>query len=88
MNQVIKQWVQRAGTSLEQNIPELLKNLIWMNSMKWGDNNLLWGRPLKSILAIFDCDIDDLIKKNRLELLQLLCKTFDNYLNFSKVENL
>ncbi len=33
-------------------------------------------------------DEDELIKKNRLELLQMLCKTFDNYLNFSKVESL
>ena len=33
-------------------------------------------------------DEDELIKKNRLELLQMLCKTFDNYLNFSKVETL
>ena len=33
-------------------------------------------------------DQDELIKKNRLELLQMLCKTFDNYLNFSKVESL
>ena len=33
-------------------------------------------------------DKDILIKKNRLELLQMLCKTFDNYLNFSKIESL
>jgi len=33
-------------------------------------------------------DEDELIKKNRLELLQMLCKTFDNYLNFSKIESL
>jgi len=33
-------------------------------------------------------DQDQLIKKNRLELLQMLCKTFDNYLNFSKIESL
>ena len=26
------------------------------------------------------------IKKNRLELLNMLCKTFDNYFNFSKIE--
>ena len=32
-------------------------------------------------------DEDELIKKNRLELLLMLCKTFDNYLNFSKVES-
>ena len=31
-------------------------------------------------------DNDPSIKKNRLELLKMLCKTFDNYLNFSIVE--
>jgi glycyl-tRNA synthetase beta chain len=31
-------------------------------------------------------DEDKSIKKNRLELLQMLCKTFDNYINFSKIE--
>ena len=30
---------------------------------------------------------DKAIKKNRLELLQMLCKTFDNYLNFSVIES-
>ena len=33
-------------------------------------------------------DNDNNIKKNRLELLQMLCKTFDNYCNFSKIESL
>ena len=31
-------------------------------------------------------DEDKNIKKNRLELLQMLCRTFDNYVNFSKIE--
>ena len=31
-------------------------------------------------------DPDDAIKKNRLELLAMLCKSFDNYFNFSKIE--
>ena len=31
-------------------------------------------------------DEDVIIKKNRLELLNMLCKTFDNYFNFSKIE--
>jgi len=31
-------------------------------------------------------DEDKTIQKNRLELLQMLCKTFDNYLNFSTIE--
>ena len=36
------------------NIPKILENLPWKKSMKWGEYNLYWGRPLKSILAIFD----------------------------------
>ena len=32
-------------------------------------------------------DEDEAIKKNRLELMQLLCKTFNNYLNFSNIES-
>ena len=31
-------------------------------------------------------DEDIIIKKNRLELLNMLCRTFDNYFNFSKIE--
>ncbi|MDA7756206.1 glycine--tRNA ligase subunit beta, partial [Candidatus Pelagibacter sp.] len=31
-------------------------------------------------------DEDKSIKKNRLELLQMLCRTFDNYINFSNLE--
>jgi len=31
-------------------------------------------------------DEDPIIKKNRLELLKMLCKSFDNYFNFSKLE--
>tara|TARA_B110000114_G_scaffold132132_1_gene138383 strand:- start:269 stop:1267 length:999 start_codon:yes stop_codon:yes gene_type:complete len=31
-------------------------------------------------------DEDKNIKKNRLELLQMLCRTFDNYVNFSNIE--
>ena len=31
-------------------------------------------------------DEDKTIQKNRLELLQMLCRTFDNYLNFSNIE--
>jgi len=44
----------------------------------------------KVIFEFFDNvkvnDEDEHIKKNRLELLQMLCKTFDNYTNFSKIE--
>jgi glycyl-tRNA synthetase beta chain len=33
-------------------------------------------------------DVDKVIKKNRLELIKMLCRTFDNYLNFSKIESM
>ncbi|MAH52330.1 MAG: hypothetical protein CMI69_01965 [Candidatus Pelagibacter sp.] len=46
----------------------------------------------KEIFDFFDNVIvnheDESIKKNRLELLQMLCKTFDNYINFSSIESL
>ena len=36
------------------NIPKILDNLPWKKSMRWGEHSLYWGRPLKSILAIYD----------------------------------
>ena len=39
---------------LETNIPSLLSKITWKKSMKWGNYDLNWPRPLKSILAIFD----------------------------------
>ncbi len=35
-------------------VPKLLKNYQWKKSMKWGEHDLNWGRPLKSILSVFD----------------------------------
>jgi glycyl-tRNA synthetase beta chain len=39
---------------LEQLVPSILQKIQWKKSMRWSDFNLNWGRPLKSILAIFD----------------------------------
>ena len=39
---------------LAQFIPKILDNYQWKKSMKWGEFELNWGRPLKSILSIFD----------------------------------
>ena len=44
---------------LEENIPSILEKVKWKKSMKWGDNDMYWGRPLKSILTVFD---DSLVK--------------------------
>ena len=35
-------------------VPKLLESHQWKKSMKWGEFDLNWGRPLKSILSVFD----------------------------------
>ena len=39
---------------LEEFIPKILEAYQWKKSMKWGNFDLNWGRPLKSILSIFN----------------------------------
>jgi len=35
-------------------IPEVLQSYSWKKSMKWSIYDLSWGRPLKSIIALFN----------------------------------
>ena len=44
---------------LTEFIPKLLENYQWKKSMKWGQFDLNWGRPLKSILSIFENKVID-----------------------------
>ncbi len=71
----LKKYFVNIGNDSE-NYSETLKNLA---SLK------------KPIYEFFDNiivnDNDLTIRKNRLELLQMLCKTFENYINFSKIES-
>ena len=39
---------------LENNLSKIINDFKWKKSMKWGNFELSWGRPLKSILCIFD----------------------------------
>ena len=39
---------------LEEFVPLVLQKIQWGKSMKWGEFDLNWGRPLKLILAVFD----------------------------------
>ncbi len=39
---------------LKKNLPLILEKISWKKSMKWGENQIFWGRPLKSILALFN----------------------------------
>ena len=48
--------------SKEVQTSEILKKIVlnsiasikWKKSMRWGETNLLWGRPLRSILAVYN----------------------------------
>ena len=42
---------------LQSIIPESLRDYSWAKSMKWSDYNLTWGRPLKSIIALFNSKV-------------------------------
>ncbi len=44
---------------LKDLIPKLLGSYQWKKSMKWGEFDLNWARPLKSILSVFDEKIID-----------------------------
>ena len=45
------------GDELSLLVPEILKKYSWKKSMRWADYSLNWGRPLKSILCLFDNEI-------------------------------
>jgi len=34
--------------------PKAIASINWKKSMRWSDHDLMWGRPLRSILAIFN----------------------------------
>ena len=40
--------------SLKTILPKSLASISWKKSMKWSDYNLMWGRPLRSIFAMFN----------------------------------
>ena len=79
----------------EKNLFKKIKELskYFINLHKDEDYSLTLNKLASAKAVIFDFfenvivnDEDEMIKKNRLELLQLLCKTFDNYINFSNIE--
>ena len=73
-------------------IPKILGNYQWKKSMKWGEFDLNWGRPLKSILSVFDKKIvsfnfHHLVSSNSTFVdkdLEEKKKTFDNFKSYQK----
>jgi len=35
-------------------LPKIIASISWKKSMKWATNSMMWGRPLRSIFAIFN----------------------------------
>ncbi len=77
---------------LTEFIPKILSNYQWKKSMKWGEFDLEWGRPLKSILSVFDKKIINfefhhLLSSNSTFIdkdLEEKKKTFDNFKTYEK----
>ena len=73
-------------------VPKILGNYHWKKSMKWGEFDLNWGRPLKSILSVFDKKIvsfnfHHLVSSNSTFVdkdLEEKKKTFDNFKSYQK----
>ena len=77
---------------LKESIASLLLKISWKKSMKWGNHDLYWGRPLKSILALFDQKIiefklNHLLSSNKTftdKDLEDEVKSFDNFKSYIK----
>ena len=73
-------------------IPKILANYQWEKSMKWGEFDLNWGRPLKSILSVFNkkiisFDFHHLVSSNSTFIdkdFEEKKKNFDNFRNYEK----
>jgi len=42
---------------LVKQMPKILGSINWKKSMRWSEHDLMWGRPLRSILALFNTNI-------------------------------
>ncbi len=80
-------------------IPETLKTYSWKKSMKWSNYSLNWGRPLRSIVAIFNNKIVSFdffhLKSGNQTLIESLneekikkVSDFKSYLNILESENI
>ena len=80
---------------LKEILPKTLASISWKKSMKWSHYDLTWGRPLRSILALFNnkkliFKFDHLETTDRIIVQQDLTtksskiKNFKNYITFLK----
>jgi len=84
---------------LQSIIPEALQSYSWKKSMKWSVYDLSWGRPLKSIIALFGNKVVNFnffhLKSSNLTLIDgakedkiKKVNSFKSYLNILKSQNI
>ena len=54
---VIDQKGRDTGELIAEFIPQIVRGFSWPKSMRWGDGELRWVRPLHSILCVFDGEV-------------------------------
>jgi len=80
-------------------LPKALASISWKKSMKWSHHNLMWGRPLRSIFALFNDkkiefqfdhleSSDEIIIEQDLDLKSKKVKNFKEYKNLLKSNNI
>ncbi len=80
---------------LKDTLPKTLTAISWKKSMKWSDYNLMWGRPLRSVLAIFNNKkisfelnhlktTDNIIIENQQKIKVKKIKNFKDYITLLK----
>ena len=80
-------------------LPKALTSISWKKSMKWSDHNLMWGRPLISIFAVFNekkinfkfdhiTSSDEIIIEQDLTLKNKKIKNYKEYKEFLKNNNI
>ncbi|MDC1092624.1 glycine--tRNA ligase subunit beta [Pelagibacteraceae bacterium] len=80
-------------------LPKALISISWKKSMKWSDHSLMWGRPLRSIFALFNgkkiafqfdhlVSSDEIIIEQDLDLKSKKVKNFKDYDSLLKSNNI
>ena len=80
-------------------VPDIIQGYSWKKSMKWSTYDLNWGRPLKSIIALFNNKVIDFnffhLKSNNLIFMdeintekQKKVNNFKNYLAILRLQNI
>ena len=84
---------------LKDNLPKIIQSIRWKKSMRWSDTKMYWGRPLRSIFALFNKELIDfkfnhLVSTNQIIIEdELKSKTkkifsFNEYDKFIKTHNI